>query len=169
MEYHVNHHKKAGDKFWQRCGGFSIIEMIVAVFILSIGMLALMTLTLTSMEVNLENDIRDTAVRLTGEVSEMLLAQDFCSVTSGGLTPYDGTNTALLPDWRQYPSPVQKVRSATLTYNVTWVVTSTGAVVCDEVSPTLKQITITVELLNPFGKDRKRFTNVATFYKTRKM
>ncbi len=136
-------------------GGFSLIEMMIALFILSVSVLALLNLTITSIQVNLQNDLRNTAVRLTNQTAEILLAQPIANVVSGGLTPYDGTNTALTPDYRQYPNPVQTLKGGTQTYSVSWVVSN--------LTNDLRQITITVQ----YSYKGTQYTSNTVVYKHR--
>lgn len=135
--------------------GFSLVEMMIALFILSVSILALLSLTLTSIQVNLRNDIRNTAIRLTNQTAEILLVQPIGNVVSGGLTPYDGTNSALSPDFRQYPNPLQTIRGSTQTYAVTWVVAN--------LTNDLSQITITVQ----YNYKGTQYTNSTVVYKHR--
>lgn len=105
--------------------GFSLLEMVIANFILVISILGLLSLTTTSMGVNKQNDIRNTATRITAQVAEILDAQPIDNVVTGGLSPYDNTNTAIKnPDFKQYPNPNQTIRGFTQSYNVTWTVTT---------------------------------------------
>lgn len=80
-----------------RDGGFSLVEMMIATFILAVSILALTSLTITSIQVNLENDLRNTAVRLTSETAEDLLRQPIESISDAtvnrNLTIRGGTRT----------------------------------------------------------------------------
>ena len=63
--------------------GFSLIEMLVAMVILSVSMLALTALTITAMKTNMRTDLRNTAIRLCDEKAEEFTA-----------APIDGIVTA---------------------------------------------------------------------------
>ena len=52
--------------------GFSLVEMLVALLILSVSILGMTSLTLTTIRTNVENDLRNAAIRLTSEVAEDL-------------------------------------------------------------------------------------------------
>lgn len=52
--------------------GFSLVEMMIALLILAVSILGMTTLTLTSINANFENDLRNTAIRVTSEVAEEL-------------------------------------------------------------------------------------------------
>lgn len=54
--------------------GFSLLEMLIATFIMAVSILALTSLTITGMRMNLGNDLRNAAVRLTSEEAETVLA-----------------------------------------------------------------------------------------------
>lgn len=64
-------------------GGFSLLEMLVALVILSVSILAMTSVTLTSIKTNLHNDIRNAAIRLTSETAEQILAEPIDSAVSG--------------------------------------------------------------------------------------
>lgn len=141
-------------------GGFTLIEMMIAIFILAVSILALLNLTIYSMQVNLQNDIRNTAVRLTTQVAEMVAAAPLEATSSGRLTPYDYTNAALKDPlginqnyFKQYPNPVQTLRGTTQTYDVSWTVV--------ELSSALKQVSISVV----YRFKGKSYTNNAVIYK----
>lgn len=66
--------------------GFSLIEMMIALFILTVAVLGLLDLTITSIKTNMQNDIRNTAVRLTSQTAEVLLARPFDTTCGSGIT-----------------------------------------------------------------------------------
>lgn len=63
--------------------GFTLIEMMIALVILSVSILGMTSLTLTSIRVNMENDLRNAAVRVTTEVAEDLGALPIDEVITG--------------------------------------------------------------------------------------
>ncbi len=150
----VSCHKRAVAR--ERQAGVTLIELMVALAILVVGILGLLSLTMTSIQANFQNDLRNTAVRMTSQVAEALLAQPIDNVVSGGLAPYDATNAALLPSYQVYPNPVQTVRGVSQTYTGTWNVTTTP-------SADLKQVTITVG----WSYRNVNYTNSAVIYKHR--
>ncbi len=135
--------------------GFSLIEMLVALLILSFSMLGLMNLSVTSIQVNMQNDVRNTAIRLTNEMAEILLAQPIDNLQSGNLNPYDATNPALLPDFQHFPNPDQAIRNFTQTYNVGWTV--------NQLSNDLREVQISVG----YTFRGRAYTNNAVIYKHR--
>jgi len=106
--------------------GFTLVEMMVALVILSVSILALTGVTLMSIKTNIDNDTRNTAVRLISEVTEDLFGADFDGATLS-------TDAADNPHTQAY---TLDIRGHAQTYNVSWVVTA----------PTFetKQIVITV-------------------------
>lgn len=152
---------------------FSIIEMMIALFILTVAVLGLLELTITSIRTNLQNDMRNASIRLTSQTAEILLAQPIDSVATCGLTPdssagamnynlsytYSSANTCLYTpsglDYRRYPDPNQTIRSGTVSYNIYWFVSS----------PTndLRQIEITVS----YFYRGQQYSNRAVIYKHR--
>lgn len=135
--------------------GVTLIELMVALMILVVGILALLNLTITSIQTNLENDLRNSGVRLTNQIAETLLAQSIDNVISGQLTPYDATNAALLPSYQVYPNPAQSIRGVNRTYTGRWTVRALSA--------DLKEVTITVGWTHRSAD----YTNVTVIYKHR--
>jgi hypothetical protein len=113
-------------------------------------MLALSSVMISAITVNLGNDLRNTALRLAQQTAETLLALPIESISSCGLTPdktasnynaaytYDNANTCLgnPEEYKKYPDPVQSVKSFQQPFNIAWNVTV--------LSSDLKQITISV-------------------------
>lgn len=63
--------------------GFSLVEMMVALVILSVSILGMTSMTLTTIRTNLENDLRNGAVRVTTDVAEDLGAMPIEDVVTG--------------------------------------------------------------------------------------
>lgn len=160
--------KQAGS----RTKGFSLVEMMIALSILTVAILGLLDLTITSIRVNLQNDMRNTAVRLTSQTAEMFLVQPMNSQAISAaqcpvgfpcsLSPYSSTNAALADPnalngnyYQYYPNPVQNVRGTTQTYTVTWTVT--------DLTYDLKEISITVS----YTFRNQTYTNTAVVHKHR--
>ncbi|MBI5874446.1 MAG: prepilin-type N-terminal cleavage/methylation domain-containing protein [Deltaproteobacteria bacterium] len=148
--------------------GFSLIEMMIALFILTVAVLGLLELTITSIKTNMQNDMRNASIRLTSQTAEILLALPIDSVATCGLTPdasgsnynslytYSASNTCLYTsDYARYPNPSQAIRSGTVNYNIYWSVSS----------PTndIRQITITVS----YFYRGQQYSNTAVIYKHR--
>ena len=118
--------------------GFSLVEMMVALLILSISILALTSVTLTSIRANMGNDVRNAAVRLTGEITEDLFKE-----------PFDDLVSSVAP----HQTRTVRLRAGDKDFTVRWTVTPTTA--------TLKQIFITVE----YTIKEKTYTNKSVVYR----
>lgn len=66
--------------------GFSLIEMMMALFILAVSILGLTAVTIKSMQVNVGNDLRNTAIRLANQKVEDLTAQPIDDITTDSVT-----------------------------------------------------------------------------------
>ena len=128
--------------------GFSLIELMFAILIIMISMLALLTSIMTSINTNMQNDLRNTGVRLANQTAEALLA---LPLTDGELS-----DTLLVNDTRLataharvagdtaqgtkgLPNPVYSTRQFQKTYTISWDV--------KELSPKLKELRVTVSYL----------------------
>lgn len=165
--------------------GFSLIEMMIALFILTVAVLGLLDLTITSIKTNMQNDIRNTAVRLTSQTAEVLLARPFSTTTTCGITldptittgnspfnaqyTYNNLNICLqdsnpATDFQKYPFPQQQITgNATISgqiYNITWTVTVPKDINNQPV-PDLLQISIYVS----YNYRGQVYTNNAVIYK----
>jgi prepilin-type N-terminal cleavage/methylation domain-containing protein len=119
--------------------GFTLIEMLIALVILSVSILAMTSMTLTAIRTNLDNDLRNAAIRLTAEVAEDLGALPIESVVATGT-----------PETRQV-----SIRGGVFPYQVTRTVTP--------LSNDLRQVNITVSYTSK-GVTK---TNSAVVYKHR--
>ncbi len=141
----------------QSQAGYTLIEMMVAVTILAITMLGLGGLVTTSIQNNLENDLRNLALRMTTETAAALRTQPFDAIVDGNLEPYDENNVAMGDDFEFFPNPVQKVRSGNRTFTVTWDV--------DENSSTSDLLVISIQVQYTHrGQDH---INNSTIYRLR--
>lgn len=119
----------------KREAGFSLAEMLVALVILSVSILAMTSMTLTAIKVNVDNNMRNTAVRLTGEITEDLFITPFDQLVTGSETR------------------TVNMRGINRTFDVDWTVTSTTA--------TLKQVVVEVT----YEVKNKEFSNRSVFYR----
>lgn len=101
--------------------GFTLIEMMVALLILSVSILALTSVTLTAIKTNMNNDLRNTSIRLTTEAANDLFDLSFDALDSSMANQIH--NVA--------------VRGGSKEFTVSWVVTSQTS--------SLKQIVVTVQ------------------------
>lgn len=139
--------------------GFSLIELMIALFILAFSLLGFLGVMATSIDSNLQNELRNTAIGLTTQVAETLLAQDFDAVAPAdcSLTPYDGTNTCIGSNFQMYPNPNITVRGFTQTYTITWTIT--------DLNLNLKQITINTT----YTHRGQNFSHDSVIYKHREL
>jgi prepilin-type N-terminal cleavage/methylation domain-containing protein len=150
--------------------GFSLVEMMIAIVIMAVSFLALSAAMVSSISVNIENELMNNAVRLTAQTAEILLALPIDNVNSCGVTAdpeapryrgsyiYDETNDCLgaeINDYRRFADPVQTVKGFQQKYNVTWEVTVLNS--------NLRQITISVD----YRHRGKNHMNNAVIYKNR--
>jgi prepilin-type N-terminal cleavage/methylation domain-containing protein len=133
--------------------GFSLIEMMIAMVIIMISMLAMLTAIINSMRVNLENDLRNTAIRLTNQTAEALLATSFEDTELSASTAHTRTAGNTEQDKKGFPNPSQTVRNYRQLYTIAWsVVDKTGNV---------KEVEITVT----YRHKEKDYKNVAPIFK----
>ena len=150
--------------------GFSLLEMLIAVVIIAFTLLALCSAMVNAISANLGNELRNTAVRLTNQTAEVLLALPIDNIQSCGATAdplarnynvsytYDSSNACLgiATDYQKYPRPEQSVKGFQQSFNIIWDVTSIG--------DNLRQVTITVA----YRHREEHFENNAVIYKHRK-
>lgn len=115
--------------------GFTLAEMLVALVILSVSILAMTSVTITAIKTNTDNDMRNTAVRLTSEITEDLYIVPFDQLVTGSETR------------------TVNMKGINKTFDVDWTVTSTTA--------TLKQVVVEVG----YDVKGKEYTNRSVFYR----
>jgi prepilin-type N-terminal cleavage/methylation domain-containing protein len=137
--------------------GFTLIELMIAMVIIMISMLALLTSIVTSMAANTGNEIRNTAIKVTNETAEALLALpiDDAELSTGTPHTYTVSTWTSGQQARGFPNPTQRIRAFDFTYTITWSVTPPSA--------NLKQISITVA----YSYKNKDYTNSSLVYKHR--
>ncbi len=62
--------------------GFTLVEMMMATFILAVSILGLASATLTSIKTNKQNELRNAAIRLTNETVESYLVESIDTVAN---------------------------------------------------------------------------------------
>jgi len=150
--------------------GFSLIEMMTALVIIALTLLVLSAVLIHAIKINVVNDLRNAAIRLTNQTAEILLALPFDSIHSCGLTAdpgaahyeasyrYDSGNACLNvhpDDYLKYPDPVQTIKGFRQRFNITWDVMS--------LSKDLRQITINVT----YNESNEDHVHNAVIYKHR--
>lgn len=136
--------------------GFSLIELMFSLVFIMISMLAMLTAIIMATRTNLQNDLRNTAVRLTNQTAEVLLTLPFNDIELE-----DGSRSRIPGDAAQddkgFPPTAQTVRSHQQTYQIEWnTITQTTDV---------KEITITVSYLHT--STSKTHSNFGVVYKHR--
>lgn len=138
--------------------GFSLIEMMIAVVIILFSMLAMFAAFGSSISVNVSNDMRNTAVRLTNQTAEVIQSLAFTDAWVVGDTTeilYDRDDSNTDQRDKGFPRETQVVRGVQRAYTISWWVM--------DLSDNLKQVRITVSYLDP--KDGTTITNDAVIYK----
>ncbi len=100
---------------------FSLVEMMIAIVIIMISMLALLTAIVTSAHTNAGNEVRNTAIRVTNQTAEALHALAFTdSLISSGTHSRIAGDTA--QDEKAIPKKEQYIRGAKQTFEIQWTV-----------------------------------------------
>ena len=151
--------------------GFSLIEMMTALVIIALTLLVLSAVLIHAIQINVSNDLRNAAIRITNQTAEVILALPFDSVRSCGLTAdpnsanysdgyrYDEGNACLNDspgDYLIYPNPVQTIKGFRQRFNITWDVV--------KLSDDLRQIIIQVA----YKESNEDHSNRVVIYKDRK-
>jgi len=151
--------------------GFSLIEMMTALAVIALSLLVLSATLIHAIKVNVQNDLRDTAVRLTNHTAEVLLAVPFEAIRTCGVTAdpdlehfsdtyrYDNGNACLTvtpDDYLKYPNPVQTIKGFRQRFNITWEVSSLGE--------NLRQVIINVA----YRESNESHVHSAVLYRHRK-
>ncbi len=157
-------------KIVRNSSGFSLIEMMIATVIMAISFFALSAAIVSSISVNIENELMNNAVRLTTRTAEVLLSLPIDRVNSCGVTTdpeaprysaayqYDESNDCLgveTGDYLRFTDPDQTIKGVRQKYNVTWNVTV--------LNNNLRQITISVD----YRYRGKNHMNNSVIYKHR--
>lgn len=135
--------------------GFTLVELMIAVLIIMVSMLALLTAITSSIRTNMNNEIRNAAVRVTNQTAEALLSlplEDAELATGATHTRVAGDPTQAQ---KGIPDTTLRMRDFTATYVITWTIAA----------PTtdLKQINISVS----YVLNNTTYTNSAVTYKYR--
>ena len=141
--------------------GFSLIELLVAVVILLVSLLGLLAALMNTISANLDDELRNNAVRLTSQTAEALhgLPIDDDNVTGspeGILHTRSACDSG--QDRKGLPCPVQNIRGFKQDYIISWNVT--------DKDDNLKEILISVAYTNAM-KDNNSYK--AVIYKHRTM
>lgn len=132
--------------------GFSLIEMMIAIAFIMVSMLALLAAIINAMGTNLQNDLRDTAVRLTNQTAEVILSLPLSdSELAYGNHSRNGSDVSQTQ--KGLPQTEYTIRGYRQAFTINWtVVRQTDKV---------KEITITVG----YNHKGQNFSNSAVIYK----
>lgn len=132
--------------------GFTLIELMVATVITMVTMLALLMAIVTSMRTNLENDLRNAAVRMTNQTAEALIALPIndAELADG---PHARSTASVAQNEKGFPAVLQSIRGFRQAYAIHWTVAS--------LTKNVKQVSIIVS----YGYRKQTFTNESLVYK----
>ncbi len=116
--------------------GVTLIEILVALTILAIVSVALLQSSLLATSTNVQNELRDEAVRVAEQRMSELRNTLFTAPTG---STNDLTKTTAPAPGQPDPSVTRQFRAFTVTYNVFRMVSDIGS------PPTAKQVTVTVQ------------------------
>ncbi len=115
--------------------GFSLVEMMIAFVIISISFLALSAVMVSAININLENEMQNTASRLNTQTAEILMTVPYNEISTCGITLdpeapnynssyiYDNSNKCLGTNensYMQYPYPEQTINTIKKKFNIVW-------------------------------------------------
>lgn len=103
--------------------GFSLIELLVALVIIMVSMLAFATMMTLSMRTNLQNDLRDTATKVANQTGEVLVGLPFTDPLLNPGGPYIRSSSDNAQNGAGFPYPVQMVRGKNYTFDISWTIT----------------------------------------------
>ncbi|HWR73732.1 MAG TPA: prepilin-type N-terminal cleavage/methylation domain-containing protein [Nitrospirota bacterium] len=146
--------------------GFSLIELMIAVFIIAISMLAMIASMQTAIRINADTNARSTAVRLTNQTAEVLHSLQWAYVgnpqqllvdaeLSVGAHTRAAGNTA--QDGKGFPVLTQTIRNFRQDYQIQWTV--------EDMSTTTKRITITVTYTRPGRQGLDSYSNTSVIFR----
>jgi len=139
--------------------GFSLVELMVALVILMISLLGLLAVFVSSISANLDDELRNTAVRLINQTAETVHSLPIAdSDISGDATGVSHSRQAddFNQDLKGFPKPAQSIRGFQQNYAITWKVTDRNE--------NLKEIVISVAYAN---SQRENCCHNAVIYKHR--
>ena len=127
---------RAPGSWVRRRGGFSLIEMMIAIVIIMVSMLAMLAMILVSINTNMTNDLRNTAISIANQTAEALLALplDDAELTVDSVherAPGDAGQNE-----KGFPDPNQNIRGLQHRYAIEWIAKAP--------TPNVREVAITV-------------------------
>ena len=140
--------------------GFSLIELMVAIVFIMISMLALLSATVTTIQTNAKNELRNSAIRITNQTAETLLSlpindTDLADTQPSTPTLHTRVSGSSDQDKKGFPPTEMTIRGYRQTYTIQWEV--------EDKTPIVKEITITVS----YQHRGQTYSNTAVIYKHR--
>ena len=121
--------------------GFSLIELLIAIVILTIATLGLLQALSHYIQINMDNAMRNEAMRITEERMEQIRGLKFADTPDDELVPDDGSS---VPNSAQLPTTVSRsIRKLTIPYTVRTTI-SRLSFRSDGVTPNSKAIQVLV-------------------------
>ena len=132
-----------------RRGGFSLIEMMIAIVIIMVSLLALLAMILVSMNTNMTNDLRNRAISVANQTAEALLALPLDDAALAVDSVHERTPGDAAQNEKGFPDPTQAIRGLQHRYSIEWIATAPTA--------NVREVAITV---------RYEYKNTAHSYST---
>ncbi len=96
--------------------GFTLIELLVAMLVMSVGLMAMLDGLTNYIRINMENQMRHEAMRISEATLETLRNSQFSQVSAG---------TVIIPG-----TQVRGIRNFNITYTITWTPTAISVEQC---------------------------------------
>ena len=146
--------------------GFSLVELMVALVILLVSLLGLLAVLTTSISANIDNELRNTAVRLVNQTAESIHGlpiddSDISDTTTGTSHIRDASSST--QDLKGFPKPTQSIRGFQQSYSISWNVIDKDV---KDNGANLKEIIISITYTNP---QRESHSHKAVIYKHRRL
>lgn len=100
--------------------GFTLIEMMFSIVIIMITMLALLTSITVGIKNNMQNEIRNTAIRLATQTAEALISLNYNDTELSYMTGHVRITGNTSQTQKGIPDTVQTVRNAQVNYSIQW-------------------------------------------------
>lgn len=89
-------HASRRNRKWQKTAGFSLIEVLVSIVVLSFGLLGMVGMQTAALQANREARLQSAATVLARELAEMIRGNKNIGIRPAGTNPYLGSFTSPL-------------------------------------------------------------------------
>lgn len=128
--------------------GFTLIELMVAIVILTIATLGLLQALTHYIRINMDNEMRNEAMRITEKRMELIRGLQFADTPQDELIPDDGVTVYETSAGAQFPITETKlIRKSSISYTVQSII-SRLSFRSDGVTPNSKAIRVRVTWTN---------------------